>query len=228
MRLTLPKLAASAAILFVAACSDNTAIPTSAPTTRVAAAGKAPAFDYTAGGRTGLTSSNFTVTPQGGSFSINGIYTISFSQNAVCDPTKTVYSDPTSPCVLLNGNINVQATLSVSPFGIAVDFQPELRFAPTALVTISTDVFAPVIIAGRNYFQQNPDALQPLAMFYLPSLGAAPVPDYLTDPDAVTHIDLKTGRVWRRIKHFSGYNVTSGDSCDPSPDDPDCIEVDGF
>jgi hypothetical protein len=33
--------------------------------------------------------------------------------------------------------------------------------------------------------------------------------------------------VWRRIKHFSGYNVVSGLPCDPSPDDPNCVDNGG-
>jgi len=42
-----------------------------------------------------------------------------------------------------------------------------------------------------------------------------------------THVNLTTGIVWRRVKHFSGYNISSGLPCDPSPDDPDCIDTGG-
>jgi hypothetical protein len=53
------------------------------------------------------------------------------------------------------------------------------------------------------------------------------VADYLSDPSLVTHVDLNTGTVWRRVKHFSGYLMGSGESCEPSPDFPECIAVDG-
>ncbi|MGH7619771.1 MAG: hypothetical protein ACREPM_21370 [Gemmatimonadaceae bacterium] len=61
-------------------------------------------------------------------------------------------------------------------------------------------------------------------MFYEPTLGAKLVGDASTDASLVTHINLSTGAVWRRIKHFSGYSVTAGTACDPSPDNPDCVE----
>src|SRR5262249_10160080 len=37
------------------------------------------------------------------------------------------------------------------------------------------------------------------------------VNEALTDPTLVTNHDPVTGKVWRRIKHFSGYNVAAGD-----------------
>jgi hypothetical protein len=45
-----------------------------------------------------------------------------------------------------------------------------------------------------------------------------------TDFDVQTKKDGST-IVWRKIKHFSGYNVATGEECTPSPDDPDCIDV---
>jgi hypothetical protein len=40
-------------------------------------------------------------------------------------------------------------------------------------------------------------------------------------------VNLTTGLVWRRVKHFSGYSVTSGLACDPSPGNPDCVDTGG-
>ena len=46
----------------------------------------------------------------------------------------------------------------------------------------------------------------------------------LRDASLITNVDLVTGRVWRRIKHFSGYSVLSGLECVVSELDPDCVE----
>jgi hypothetical protein len=64
-------------------------------------------------------------------------------------------------------------------------------------------------------------------VYYTPDFGATGYTDAGYDLSQITHINLSTGLVWRRIKHFSGYNVTSGLPCDPSPDDPDCIDTGG-
>ncbi len=83
-----------------------------------------------------------------------------------------------------------------------------------------------MIRSNQSFFASNPSTLRPLALDYSPTLGGDAVADYVSDPSLITHIDLTTGRIWRRVKHFSGYSQTNGLPCDPSPDDPDCIEVD--
>jgi hypothetical protein len=226
MRLNPRFLAIAAALLAAAACSDTATLPTSATPDRVSAA-QAPAFDFGTAGRPGLLSTEFTVPPVGGTFSLSGLYNVTFPAGAICDPSRSNYADWGAPCPTLKSAIKVRATVQLTAGGLAVDFQPELRFAPGSPVTISTGMFAPFILANRTFFSQHPSALRPFAMLYTPSLGANPVADYLTDPDAVTHINLSTGQVWRHVKHFSGYSIFGGGSCDPSPDNPDCISVDG-
>jgi hypothetical protein len=49
------------------------------------------------------------------------------------------------------------------------------------------------------------------------------VSDAALDASLVTHINLNTGVVWRRVKHFSGYSQAAGTPCDPSPTNPDCV-----
>lgn len=227
MRFTVRSFVALAGMLTAAACSEPTAAPrTSAPTV----ADRVPSFDVSSFARTMSQSSDFTVTSNGGSFGVAGLFTVNFPAGSVCDPDRSSYGpgEWDKACVLLAGgqSIAVHATVSVTGAGLAVDFQPTLRFSPDAQVTVSTDVFAPILTANREYFSRNPSALRPLAMYYAPALGAATVADYLSDPSAVTHINLQTGRVWRRVKHFSGYSITSGEACDPSPGDPDCVSTD--
>lgn len=216
---------AGAALIAAAACSEPSATPTG-----LAASRTAPAFDYSGSGAYGTQSSSFTVTSKGGSFSLGGVFTVNFPNNSICDPDLSSYGpgEWDRSCVTLGDRaVNITATVLLTPNGAAVDFSPALRFAPEKVVTISTDIFASTILANKAYYQANPSALRPLAIYYSNRLGSAGIADYLSDPTLVTHIDLTTGRVWRRVKHFSGYSQTSGLACNPSPDDPDCIEIQG-
>jgi hypothetical protein len=64
-------------------------------------------------------------------------------------------------------------------------------------------------------------------MYYTPDLGTSAYTDAGKDNSLITHVNLSTGFVWRRVKHFSGYNILTGLPCDPSPDDPNCIDDGG-
>jgi hypothetical protein len=211
----------------LAACGDTATQPSSS--VAVSAPTRSPSFDYSSvGSRLGSQSSDFVVPTNGGTFAVGGLFSISFPANAICDPDQSTYGDTewNNSCVVLNKSMAIHATLRLTSVGLAVDFQPELRFSPDAQVTVATDIFAPVITGNRDFFARYPSALRPLAVMYSPSMGASAVGDYLVDRDAITHVDLGSGRIWRRVKHFSGYLMGSGASCDPSPDQPDCVQVD--
>jgi len=228
MHVSVRGFVASAALFAVAACADSTTSPRQiAPHTP-----SAPAFDFTATGSTlGVFQSDFAVGPEGGVFSIGGLYMISFPANSVCDPSRTTYgpSEWDKSCdVLASGQaVKVHASLSLSAGGLGVDFSPPMRFSPKTQVTISTDIFAPLITSNKDYFLKHPEALNVVAIFYSSSLGVTGVSDFATDASLITHVDLNTGRIWRRVKHFSGYSIVSGEACEPSPDNPDCVAVDG-
>jgi len=228
MQASVRAFAACAALLALGACSDSTTTPS--PATR-ALSPAAPVFDFASTGTAlGVTDVDFAITSDGGSFVIGGLYTVSFPANSVCDPARSTYGSTEwdKDCTLLDPGqaVKVHATLSLTSAGLAVDFTPALRFSPSAKVIISTDIFAPVITANRDYFQKNRDALNALAIFYSKSIGAQGEKDFATDKSVGTHIDLNTGIIWRRVKHFSGYSIVTGESCDPSPDNPDCVVID--
>jgi hypothetical protein len=227
MRQHLRFLGISLSLLAAAACSDTSTTPTS---TRSFSA-DAPAFDFTAGGRFafGDNRTSFTVTPAGGSFTINRLFTVNFSADAICDPSVSSYGEGTwdDACATLSKPITITASTRLSNGRVAVDFQPALRFSPSAFVTISSDLVSGTVRSNRHYFRANRTALSPLTMSYAKTLDGSSVADYLSDPSLVTHVDLNTGTVWRRVKHFSGYLMGSGESCEPSPDFPECIAVDG-
>jgi hypothetical protein len=226
MRQSIKLIAVSLPLLVVAACSDVSTSPQSSATRSLSAA---PAFDYSGGGRYrfGDMRTSFTVTPDGGSFAINSFLNVDFPAGSICDPTRSSYGpgEWDNDCVVLTRAITITATTRLTNQGVAVDFQPELRFSPSKVVTLSTDLFATTLQSYRSYFRASPSSTRSLAFYYAPSLGADPVADYLTDASLVTQVDLETGHVWRRVKHFSGYVGTSGGACNPSAGDPDCVAV---
>lgn len=225
MRLILRSFAVAVAALTVVSCSESTTAPHSAPTLRAGDHG--PSLDLLGGSM--LLGTDFTLTQNGGTFPLGGgLYTIVFPTNAVCDQSSSYGTDQwDQPCTLSSKGIKVHATVSMSSTGLYVDFSPSLRFVPTATVILYTDVYAQTIVANSALYAANPAAARAYAMYWVPTFLGATVPDYLTDPTAVTHVNITTGRVWRRVKHFSGYSVTTGLPCDPSPTDPDCVVVDG-
>jgi hypothetical protein len=180
----------------------------------------------------GIRTTTFTLTAAGGSFDVGGTFSVNFPANSVCDPSVSSYGPGTwdSPCATLadGQSITVRATYGIAANGgVVVDFSPALRFNPQAIVTISTSAYAPVLTTFRSYYLANPGALRYLGVYYTPDFGTTGFTDAGYDDSQATHVNLTTGLVWRRIKHFSGYNVTSGLPCDPSPDDPDCIDTGG-
>jgi hypothetical protein len=85
-------------------------------------------------------------------------------------------------------------------------------------VTISTDAFSDVLRSDAvRQLSPRSGYFESLAILYVPSARTTRVNEFreLSDPTLVTHIDLVSGRVWRRIKHFSGYFVGSG-GCEPA------------
>ena len=228
MRASVRWLFAGAAMIVAAACGESATSPRAAAPKGLSP--KAPAFDYSSTPfQLGFAQQDFTVSSAGGTFSIAGLYTLNFPANSVCDPARSTYgaTEWDNACTTLDDGqaIKIHATIALSSSGLAIDFSPALRFSPATQVTISTGIFAPLIKANRDYFAKNPSALNPLAMLYAPALGAVGSSDYSRDASLVTHIDLSTGLIWRRVKHFSGYSMTTGEACEPAPDNPDCVEV---
>jgi hypothetical protein len=226
MRLATGLCTAVTAVLVVACGGDSVTSP-GAATHRGAPTSNHPAFDMSGGKTLGDQLANFTLTPAGGSFPLMGLFAINFPANSVCDPNQSNYADWGQDCAPLSDNIDVQVHLRVTASSIALDFSPQIRFAPSAgAVTISTDVFAPILTSNRPFFSAHPASLDVLAMSYAPALGATPIADYQSDPALITHVNLVTGRVWRVVRHFSGYLVGGGDTaCDPLQD-VGCVALD--
>ena len=215
---------AAAAVVGLAACSDSAVGPS---TPRGLAPADAPSLDISVSSW-GYRTVTFTLTSDGGTYNIGSFYTLTVPADGVCS-LKSSYGPGTwdSACQTLGKNetITVTATYGYSNGGPVVDFSPALRFNPAAQVTLSTMLYAPILTAAKGYFSKNPSALGFFGMYYTPNLGSSLVSDAASDPSVATHVNLTTGLVWRRVKHFSGYNVSAGEACDPADGDPNCVEV---
>jgi hypothetical protein len=214
-----------AAVAVSAGCSDSTTSPRQVDERQIAP-NDAPSLDYTGPSRFfGYKAATITLTPAGGTFEIGDLYTLTVPAGAVCVPGSS-YGPGTwdQPCTTLREgqSIKVTATYGFANNGPIVDFSPDIRFSPSKEVTLSTDLYAPVLTMFRQYFQANPSSLRYFSIYYTPDFGDTRISDAALDASLTTHINLKTGVVYRRIKHFSGYNQAAGAACDLTLGDPDC------
>jgi hypothetical protein len=67
------------------------------------------------------------------------------------------------------------------------------------------------------------------SIFYVPTGGKSRIDELQStgDGSVVTHVDLQSGLVWRRVKHFSGFLVSAGFKCDATVDNS-CPVDDGL
>lgn len=227
----LPFVGVAVLAVVSASCSDSTTAP-GRSVTRHEPVTAVPTLDLNSGSLfSGTRSTTFTVTSAGGRFQIGSFYWVTFPANSICDPATSSYGPGTwdDPCTTLadGQSVTVTATYGLTTAGFGIDFQPALRFNPNTKVTIATSVYSLALTTFSDYFAANPSALHFLGIYYAPALGGSGQTDAGRDASLVTHVNLSTGIVWRRIKHFSGYNVYTGLPCDPSPDDPDCVDDGG-
>jgi hypothetical protein len=172
----------------------------------------------------------FDISPDGGIVALGDRFTLNIPAGAVCDPSTSSYGmgNWDDGCAVTDKTISVTAKIWVNETRVMVDFAPNLRFVPSAVVTISTNLFAG-ILAGRVDLAAKPGALSQYELLYSPDAGNTKFREVglLNDPSLKTHIDLNTGFVWRRLKHFSGYLGSFGEPCTPAYEgDPNCVWVD--
>ena len=171
---------------------------------------------------------DLVIPANGGDISVFGVYQLHFPANAVCDPnaadTQAGYAAEAwdSACTPTSGDVAIRATAKWSNGRLAIDFAPALRFVPSKNVTLSTGVFAPII-----QYYNNAGMTVGFPMYFAQSLDAAPVADALTDASVRTVVVGSSGQIYRRIKHFTGYQIYGTTTpCDPLAGDPLCVWVD--
>jgi hypothetical protein len=135
--------------------------------------------------------------------------TITFPVGAVCELTTSSYGigEWDKPCAISKGSvtINTKAWLDANGYP-RVDFDKHVRFVPSkdpkhwVMLTLSD--------YGAGTFPWS-------KINYCPSSDAADcVDESVMDSTLVTTTDPITGKLSRRVKHFSGYSLTSGRSTD--------------
>jgi hypothetical protein len=154
-------------------------------------------------------------------FSLGAGNYLTFPARSVCDPALSTYGptewDKACTPATRTTTIHVKAWLDKNGTPRA-DFSPNVRFVPSVLPTQwVTLTFTSQYAAwyGSNIVYCA-DPTQPYAKC---------VNETAADPTLATVKDPVTGRMTRRIKHFSGYSITTGEPCDPSPEDPDCVDA---
>jgi hypothetical protein len=160
----------------------------------------------------------FTIKPEGGSARI-GDFRLDYPANAVCDPATSSYG-PTEwlkPCETLNEPLTITGKFWFVNGNAYSDFSPNIRFAP------DKDV---VLFVNRPKAKGNSlTAFLEYSMWYTTVVGDTRfyVDEAYFDSALATHVDGVSGKVWRKIRHFSGYYVRSGEPCDDTAGDPDCV-----
>jgi hypothetical protein len=173
----------------------------------------------------GFRSTTFRLTSAGGKFAIGDLFKLNVPADAVCEIR--TYNTWNTWCNPLDWgeSILVTATYGFSNGVPVVDFSPDLRFAGNKTVTLSTDFYSNILTTHARYFEDNKSALRGFAINYTSDLGGTTTIDAAHDSTLITHVNLRYGIVWRRVKHFSGYSVATGRACDPNSGDPDCVAV---
>jgi len=173
------------------ACADSV----SSPTAEISA--KAPAGFNTLVGTT-----TFTWTPGQGVTKRFGDHLVVIPAGAICDPSSSGYGSRQwdKPCTASTHNIVITAFSFTDAGGHPyVDFQPALRFVPTK----------EVFLYMRDGVRDGSTTVD---------IGYCSTPVTCTnessnDPSLVTHRIGRSRIVYRRLKHFSGYTIIQGGTC---------------
>ena len=135
-----------------------------------------------------------------------GEHKINFPAASICDPSTSTYGigEWDVPCEPLKTPITITATwwndsASGQP---VIAFEPELRFVPTRDEKSWVTLHMRDKRVSRDMLRNDMRIL----WFYQGEW----IDESLTDATLETQADGRNGRAYRRIKHFSGYLVTSG------------------
>jgi hypothetical protein len=199
------KIALFAVVTFAAACGDAVAPRSQAIDAPVA---------YGGGVTTELTTRDtvsFTITIdpwRSTLFNLGAGNTLTFPAGSVCDPNKSTYGDGEwdKPCTAARTTITETVTAWLDSQGHPqVDFSPNLRFVPSVLPTGWVNLT----------FGDYQASLDPtFNILYCKNPKSPCVDESLKDPSLLTVRNPVTGKLTRRIKHFSGYLVGAGDDGD--------------
>lgn len=200
---------------------------------RLSLASSAPSLSRSNGRSDRSVITTLTISPSGGTYHV-GDFDVVIPAGAVCDPGSTAYgpSHWDDECAPANRDITVSVVAETHKDQVSIDFKPDLRFRPSAgWVTIRTAAYADLLTSDAvRQLPRSSSYFSNFAILYVPSGGQAHIDEVHStgDPTMVTHVDRASGIVWRRVKHFSGYMITSGQKCTTTTvDTTTCIADDG-
>jgi hypothetical protein len=182
-----------------AACSDTPTAPTAMATRRPLKLVAPSLAAY-------YSSFAFTLDPSSPHTLTFGPHKVNFPAYSVCDPATSGYGEGMwdQPCEPLQAPLQITATFTLDEENHArIEFQPSIRFVPAAASDtshwVTLTLSEPYELEGTDY---SIDWLRPATGEW--------VDEALVDPTMKAWTDPVTNSVTRRIKHFSGYNVTAG------------------
>src|SRR5690348_2537287 len=213
------------------ACQDSLLAPAKK---QLSPSSSAPSLSLSNNGRSDRSViTTLTISPAGGTYRV-GDFDVVIPAGAVCDPRSTQYGPKhwDSDCTPANREITVSVVAETHRDRVSIDFKPDLRFRPSAgQVIVSTGAYRDLLTSDAvRQLPRSSTYFSNFEILYVPTGGQSHIDEVRStgDPSLVTHVDLESGLVWRRVKHFSGYMITSGQKCDTStPDATTCIVDDG-
>jgi len=204
----------AATLVLAAACgSDLTTQPDSTPARTFAPSPIGASRDYVAPSQY-YTTVHFWIYPRSDLYVQIGPHYLYMPAGSVCEPSISGYGIATwnLPCLSSFKPIYVTATASMQNGHPLVEFDTHLRFRPSKYNEYD------VMLYLRD---DNANSLTKI--FWCPDgAGSTCVDEAKLDPtlQLKTRWDSRGAYVYRKIQHFSGFNSTGGDGCDPS--DPTC------
>jgi hypothetical protein len=210
-------------MVIVGGCTDSTIVePTAtssgAPVSMAMAPEGRPSLSL-AGATASNGTATFTVGPNGGVFFV-GSNAVVFPANSICDPSVSSYGIGTweDSCTPLTAPITITAETRVTNGKTQVDFSPSLRFVP------SSSPSRWVWLYMRTPSLAGTTDLSQFTIFYAPTLTGPLVDESIADASLRTYVSTQSGTSLRRVKHFSGYVVSTGrcttPNADPTLNDP--------
>lgn len=195
-------------IVLLAACSDAPTAPANAP--RTAPVMAASMVSSSTSGDT--TIQVVLVDPTKKStvnFGASSANKVVFPASSICDVATSSYGVDqwNQPCAAQSQMVTITIKSWTDAAGHPrSDFQPHMRFNPAADAVVIT-------LKDRAGVQPG------LGILYCADGATSCVDESLTDASLVTYRDPVNGNYYRRVKHFSGYNIASGFSLEaPSLD----------
>jgi hypothetical protein len=200
------KLLLSLTAMLAAGCSDSTVAPKAASSSDVTIPGGGSNATLTGSDTIRFT---FVIDPSRTiTYDLGAGNSIVFPAHSLCDLSSSYGIDQwDKPCVSATSAVTVYTKAWLDAQGFAhVDFDKHIRFVPTS------NPAGWVMLSLYDYGAYTTPWTK---IYYCPTTSSSSCFDEsLTDPTVATVKDPVTGKLIRRVKHFSGYSLTSGRDSD--------------